>query len=624
MMQKRKLTDILYNKYLLFIFITMGLLFFISLTSASALDIKSASDWEVRGSAVFSATGAVIGDTIGYDSGDQDNDGNYDNSGRSNSKIDYDFIISKTIFAPPVTLEWAGCLPVTGYGYNMFGLGKLYNGGIFRKAVFQTRWEKQSAIQVWVNSGDSSYITGVSPSNGKFCASYKLVWDDKGIVTFYYNNNQVFQSAKPIVGPLVFFTRTFEQPATISSLSVNSSVDLSPVLEPCSTDPSSGQVPFEIIVTCQASGSGPLSWAWDWNGDGIPDETTQVDHATHKYYTTGTYKGIVIVTDSSGKQTQENFKIVALASDASDLQGTVSGKFTGTVQMPDGTTKQVTGGVNGSWNAKTDSGDNIAATAKGSFGADGISGAFDVSYDSATGQLTGSWGDIDGDILSRPISFTMGTGGGLRFTAQIKGIAPSSGGGMPFEGKVELELLGMPKTNIKGSVDGSFSTDITYTISGSVTYASLGQIPVNLSGTIPTSGQISGIWKASSAGNTFTGNASGQFSGNIDTSVSTPIGPYPIKIPYSGIWQVTLGTSSQGIDFQGNWVEPNIHAMGDAGGSFGGGFGIKFANNGSGAWPIPVSFTCPVSGGSYVDPNTGLQVQWKLENFNGNGHISLN
>ena len=544
--EKGKLSIMLLKKCILILITSTGILYLAGtaavMAATSAPDITSSSDWEVRGSAAFTQTGADVGDTIGYDSGDQDEDGNYQNQGKSGSGIDYDFIISKIFFEPPLTLEWNGCLAVTRYGYNMFGLGSLYNGGVFRQAVFQTRWEKQTAIQVWAKSGGSSYLTGVTPSDGKFCASYKLDWDNDGMVTFYYNGQQVFTGTKAIEGPLVFYVRTFEKPANISSFTITSTATTAPVVESCSTDTSSGNVPFDAMVTCRASGSSALTWSWDWDGDGINDETTKVDHATHTYDTPGTYMVTVTVSDTSDRKTQGNTQIVALAQDTSGFQGAISGNFTATVTMSDGTSKQVDGTVSGSWNASADAAGNIAATVQGTFGADGVSGAFNATYDSSTGQLTGSWGDIKGDFY-QPITFKMDQGQGLSFSAPIEGMIPTSDGGLPFEGQVQVKLLGIPDASLEGTVDGTYSTDIEYEISGSTSYSILGrdiQIPVNLSDTISTSGNVEGTWQVSSASETFTGTASGRFSGVINTSVSTPMGPYLINIPYSGTWQGTL------------------------------------------------------------------------------------
>ncbi len=620
---KSRFVEVLCRKHVVVLFMAVGLLLFASgaASALSSLDITSSAGWEVRGSAIFGGTGAVIGDNIGYDSSDQDKDGNYQNQGKPGSGIDYDFIISKTLFDYPVTLEWQGCLPVTRYGYNMFGLGKLYNGGIFRQAVFQTRWENQTAIQVWADSGGSDYLSGISPDNNKFCASYKLVWDNNGIVTFYYNNQQVFTASKAIKGPLVFYARTFEHPATISSLTITSGA-LAPVAGTCDADPSSAEVPFTTVITCAASGSSQLTWSWDWDGDGIVDETTNVDHASHTYDKSGTYKIIVTVTDASGSKVEKTCKIVALESNSSNPQGTIDGSFTGTIKMKDGSLKQISGSVTGSWDADMDNAGNIAASAQGSFGADGISGDFQVSYDSATGQLIGSWGDASGDILSNPIVFTMKQGtGAISFSAPINGVVPTADGGLPFDGEININLLGLPNGNVEGPVDGTFSTNISYKVTGSMDIGGF-DVPVNISGNVPTSGNVSGTWQVSSANGNLTGKASGKFSGMIATSVNTLVGPYPVKIPYSGTWNVILGTSGNDITFQGSWFEPNVQAIGDVGGSFGGGFGIK-VDTSSGTWPIPVTFTAPVSGGTYVDPTTGLTITWQLQNLTGNGNLSL-
>lgn len=623
MRETRKCAGALWQRWAVVFFLSMSLLFVAGAEAASLLDITAASDWEVRGTAAFSANGAIVGDAIGYDSRNQDHDGNYENSGRAGSRIDYDFIISKALLAPPATIEWEGCLPVTHYGYNMFGLGKLYNGGIFRQAVFQTRWENKTAIQAW-STGSSSYLDGEAPSADRFCATYRLEWGEDGRVTFYYNNRQVFESTDTFSAPLVFFVRTFEKPASVSSLDATSAAVV-PTMEPCTADITSGPVPLEVTVTSRAAGVGPLSWSWDWEGDGTVDETTQVDHATHSYDIPGTYQAIVTVTDTLGQQAHKSLDIVALAPDTSALHGSLGGVFNGTVQMPDGTTRPVSGNVSGSWNSDMDDAGNVAAAAHGIFGADGIRGAFDLSYDSASGRLTGSWGDVEDEILSRPLTFVMMPGDGIRFRAPVQGLMPTSDGGLPFTGQVELELLGVPDTEVRGSVAGAFTADISYHASGSVTIPVLGQnqeVPVDLTGTVPTAGQVTGIWSASFAGGVATGAAAGDFSGSIDTSVSTPLGPYPISIPYGGTWQGTLGFSGQTISFDGNWLEPNIRAMGNADASFGGAFGIRLDSSAV-AWPLPVTFSVPTSGGTYVDPGSGLTVHWELHNLTGSGQLTM-
>ncbi len=623
MKKTKKWTMVSQKKYTLLLLLSMSLLFVSSVEAKLLLDVHSESDWEVRGSAEFTVKGIKIGDYKGYDQGDTDNDGNYNNNGQGGSRIDYDFIISKRLFTPPASIEWNGCLPVTRYGYNMFGLGKLYNGGVFREAVFQTRWENQNAIQTCV--GDScSYIEGESPHEDLFCANYKIEWDEEGNISFYLNDRKISQNAKVLHSPLVFFVRTFEKPANILSIMASTSTN-APAIEPCSADTYSGHAPLEVTVTCRASGTDQLTWNWDWDGNGQVDNTTDVNHSTHIFDKPGTYHVTVTVTDSSGQQSQETLEIVVLAPDASSLQGTIGGVFIGTVQMPDGTSRSVNGNVNGSWNANIDKNGNVVASAKGTFGAEGISGVFKVAYDPSSGQLTGSWGDMEGEILSQPIVFAMEQGDGIRFSAPVHGRIPTSDGGLPFDGVIKLELLGAPDIEVSGSVSGTFTAQIKYSVSGTVTTSILGQeikVPISLSDTIPTTGSVSGTWRASSSSGTITGTASGQFSGSIKTSVSTPIGPYPINIPYSGTWQGTLGISGQTISFDGSWLEPNIRAMGSADASFGGVFGIIIDNNAV-DWPLPITFSVPPSGGTYVHPETGLKVHWELLDLNGTGQLTM-
>ncbi len=315
--------------------------------------------------------------------------------------------------------------------------------------------------------------------------------------------------------------------------------------------------------------------------------------------------------------------VAASAETVASASGALGGSFTGTVQLPDNTTSEIVGNVSGSWDASMDDAGNIAASASGMFGADGMGASFQVSYDSARQQFRGYWGGASVEIMSDPIIFISRTNGDtVNFVAPITGRIPTEDGGLPFEGEVELEFLPPPEASAQGLVTGTFTADISYEVSGSMVVPVVGSYPVNVSGTSPSQGQVTGQWDATYAGGVVTGGASGVFSGTVPVSVSTPVGPYNINVPYSGNWQGTLGLSGQTILFEGSWEEPHLEVTGTASSSFGGPFSV-ILDTATESWPLPITFSCPDSGGSFVDPDTGLHVNWSMRNFQGTGELSM-
>jgi parallel beta-helix repeat protein len=67
-------------------------------------------------------------------------------------------------------------------------------------------------------------------------------------------------------------------------------------------DPVSGDAPLMVQFTDQSTGTGPLTYAWDFDDDGIADNTTQ--SPSYTYETAGTYSVNLTVTDVAGSDSE--------------------------------------------------------------------------------------------------------------------------------------------------------------------------------------------------------------------------------------------------------------------------------------------------------------------------------
>ncbi len=80
--------------------------------------------------------------------------------------------------------------------------------------------------------------------------------------------------------------------------------------------PDRGCVPFDVQFT-DASTSLPTSWAWDFDNDGVIDDTTQ--NPVHTYSTPGIYSVRLIVSNANGSDTLTRINVIqAYASPAAD------------------------------------------------------------------------------------------------------------------------------------------------------------------------------------------------------------------------------------------------------------------------------------------------------------------
>ena len=80
-----------------------------------------------------------------------------------------------------------------------------------------------------------------------------------------------------------------------------------------SVDKTSGDAPLTVQFTDLSTGSIPMTWAWDFNGDGVVDSTEQ--NPTYTYNTHGNYTVSLTVTNAAGNSTKTMTNITVIAPD---------------------------------------------------------------------------------------------------------------------------------------------------------------------------------------------------------------------------------------------------------------------------------------------------------------------
>jgi PKD repeat protein len=104
-----------------------------------------------------------------------------------------------------------------------------------------------------------------------------------------------------------------------------------------SATPLSGSVPLTVKFTDKSTGTAPLTYAWDFNNDGVVDST--VKDPTYTYTKTGTYIASLKVTNTAGSSTKQVTITVQPPAVkkpvAQFMQNTYIGKVPLTVQFTD-------------------------------------------------------------------------------------------------------------------------------------------------------------------------------------------------------------------------------------------------------------------------------------------------
>ncbi|HIJ89293.1 MAG: hypothetical protein OEV89_00355 [Desulfobulbaceae bacterium] len=220
---------------------------------ASALAVTTnlldLTQWQTYGTVGLQSGTLTVGDAVGYDENDSDQDGNpyyvwFEGGANLGVTGDYDEAVTVNEFTAPLTLTWTGCLPVTEYGYNNIVLGKAnpaftgIRGSqqylIQQELGFTSRWDYGSTLNTFVNNSGNYAIcpvSGASAAGSTFCGEYKIVWEND-VAKFYYNGAKVNEQHYPYTGPVKLVIRSFERAHTLTSLTIETgSAQTTPTLD---------------------------------------------------------------------------------------------------------------------------------------------------------------------------------------------------------------------------------------------------------------------------------------------------------------------------------------------------------------------------------------------------------
>lgn len=165
---------------------------------------RTEGNWHYFGTAAFGSAGNLVnlGDNLGWDTSDADNDGNYLCRIGGSPGCDADVAVSALASTKDVYLRFDGCISQTAYSYQWVGLHKpdstytgLPGGGGIAKTVeiaFMTRWEAPGVIGI---RRDNEWIPLSGPNAPAltprgFCASYLL--KQSGNEVFAYVDGTLF------------------------------------------------------------------------------------------------------------------------------------------------------------------------------------------------------------------------------------------------------------------------------------------------------------------------------------------------------------------------------------------------------------------------------------------------
>lgn len=84
-------------------------------------------------------------------------------------------------------------------------------------------------------------------------------------------------------------------------------------------NPATGAAPLSVTFNNTTTGSTPMTWAWDFNEDGIIDSTVQ--HPTFVFNTAGTYTVVLTASNSQGPDTTTRDVVVTQAPPSQEFVG---------------------------------------------------------------------------------------------------------------------------------------------------------------------------------------------------------------------------------------------------------------------------------------------------------------
>jgi len=207
--------------------------------STATTNFMDISKWDIYGTASLNDGTFIIGDNIGSDALDSDADKNYWNAlADGSTQYDYDVIVSKESFIPPIDLKFSGTISTSDLGYNEAGFAykdenfdATIAGGLpisTHVAEFVSRWEDSNLLDLYIEGNGyinlQDYGTTISAHNSYITGDFEIKWDGD-IVTFYINNQEIYKKSVPYTQGkevLVFF-KNYERKFDFTNIYISAS-----------------------------------------------------------------------------------------------------------------------------------------------------------------------------------------------------------------------------------------------------------------------------------------------------------------------------------------------------------------------------------------------------------------
>ena len=196
-------------------------------TTATDSTLMDISKWDIYGTASIANATFTVGDSIGYDPDDTDADKNYWNAlADGSTQYDYDVIVSKDTFTPPIDLKFSGTISTSDLGYNEMGFA--YKNEDFNSTIagglsisthiaeFVSRWEDTNLLDLYISG--KGYVNSFNENitipvyNSYITGSFEIKWDGKEAI-FYFNDKEIYrQSVSYTSGKkVVIFFKNYER-----------------------------------------------------------------------------------------------------------------------------------------------------------------------------------------------------------------------------------------------------------------------------------------------------------------------------------------------------------------------------------------------------------------------------
>ena len=187
--------------------------------------------WDIYGSAKNENNMLILGDSNGKDVDDLlDGDGNIWNKlADGSTQYDYDALVSKADFTPPLSITLHGTLHGSSFGYNNIGIApkadnftNVVGEGLpigNDLAVFSLNWEMQNILRLSIQG--YGYIDTDVSFTTELTGDFKMQWDGSK-VSFYYNgtllseNDLLYDASKTYK----VYMKNYESDFEISSITI--------------------------------------------------------------------------------------------------------------------------------------------------------------------------------------------------------------------------------------------------------------------------------------------------------------------------------------------------------------------------------------------------------------------